>query len=333
MDRTIGLAGFRTAVAHWGNQTSMKKETGSIGIIGAGSIGVAFAIVFARAGFSIRLQDPDAERRAAAPGEIAKRLFDLEAYGLLNDAPLEALARISIVPTIGEAVVDAILVQECAPEQLELKCALFTELDRLAPKNAILASATSALQASSFAAGLPGRSRCLVGHPGNPPYLISVIEIVPAPFTSGAVVAQADLIYRQAGLVPIHVHKEIEGFIFNRLQGAMLREAYCLVRDGVASADDIDQIVRDGLGLRWSVIGPFETADLNTRGGIASHALKMGPSYERMGAERGQNDPWTKQMVDQVTVARRAKLPLDQWEARVLWRDERLMELLARRDE
>ena len=83
----------------------------------------------------------------------------------------------------------------------------------------------------------------------------------------------------------------------------MLREAYCLVRDGVASVEDIDKVMRDGLGLRWSVIGPFETVDLNTRGGIRSHAQKMGPAYERMGAERGQHDPWTPELVETVAAA------------------------------
>ena len=130
---------------------------------------------------------------------------------------------------------------------------------------------------------------------------------------------------------PIVVQKEVEGFVFNRLQGALLREAYCLVRDGVVSVDEIDRVVRSGLGLRWSVIGPFETADLNTRGGIASHAEKMGPAYARMGAERGQHDPWTPDLVAKVTEQRRDLLPLDRWEARVAWRDRRMMALIRHR--
>jgi 3-hydroxyacyl-CoA dehydrogenase len=300
-------------------------DRSTIAIIGAGSIGVAFVIVFARAGFSIRLQDPDSARREVAPGEILQRLRDLETYALITESPGEILARITIVPTVEEAVADAVLVQECAPERLDLKRELFALLDSLAPSKAILVSSTSALQPSSFAAELPGRARCLVGHPGNPPYLIPVIEIVPAPFTSEAAISRCEEIYRAAGLSPIRLRKEIEGFVFNRLQGALLREAYCLVRDGVVSVDEIDQVVRDGLGRRWSVIGPFETADLNTRGGIAAHAAKMGPAYERMGAERGQHDPWTPELVKQVEEARRALLPLDQWEQRVAWRDRMMM--------
>jgi 3-hydroxyacyl-CoA dehydrogenase len=124
---------------------------------------------------------------------------------------------------------------------------------------------------------------------------------------------------------PVIVRQEVEGFVFNRLQGALLREAYCLVRDGVASVEEVDRVVRDGLGLRWSVLGPFETADLNTRGGIASHAEKMGPAYARMGAQRGQNDPWTPDLVAKVTAQRRALLPLERWDERVAWRDRKLM--------
>jgi L-gulonate 3-dehydrogenase len=247
---------------------------------------------------------------------------------LLDEAAHDVAARVEIVATLEAAVADADLVQECAPEREALKRELFIALDRAAPPHAILASASSFLAASRFVdETLPGRGRCLVAHPGNPPYLIPVVEIVPAPFTDDATVTRAIDLFTEAGLKPVRVAREVEGFIFNRLQGALLREAYCLVRDGVASVDDVDTVVREGLGLRWSVIGPFETVDLNTRGGIASHAQKMGPSYARMGAERGQNDPWTPELVAGVEAARRSALPLEQWEERVAWRDLALMRL------
>jgi L-gulonate 3-dehydrogenase len=305
------------------------RVASTVAIVGAGSIGVAFAIVFARAGLSVRVQDPDASRRAAVPQEVAARLADLADFGLVRETASTILDRIVFTAELAEVVAGADLVQECAPERLEVKRQLFTELDRLAPPSAVLASSSSAIRPSTFAAGLPGQARCLVAHPGNPPYLLSVVELVPAAFTSTETVSRTAQIFEQAGMAPILVRKEVEGFVFNRLQGALLREAYCLVRDGVASVEDIDRIVRDGLGLRWSVIGPFETADLNTRGGIASHAEKMGPAYARMGAERGQNDPWTPELVGRVEQERRARLPLDHWAERVAWRDRALMALLA----
>jgi L-gulonate 3-dehydrogenase len=298
-----------------------------VAIIGGGSIGIAFAVVFARAGWPVRLFDPDVQRRNVALDEIGARLLDLTKFDLLDEAVKAVTARVQVVDSIAGAVADTDLVMECAPERIELKRALFAELDAAAPAAAILASASSALTVSSFAADLPGRHRCVIAHPGNPPYLIPVIEIVPAPFTDTEVAERATQLFRDAGLKPVRVAKEVEGFVFNRLQGAVLREAYCLVRDGVATVDDIDTVMREGLGFRWSVIGPFETVDLNTRGGIGSHAQKMGPAYERMGAERGQHDPWTPELVATVEGARRAALPLDQWEARVAWRDTELMSL------
>lgn len=304
-----------------------------VGIVGAGSIGVAFAVVFARAGAAVRLFDADASRVSVAIDEVAQRLAKLEAAALLDEAAAVASARVAAAATLADAVANATLVIECAPERVDVKRALFEKLDALAAADAILVSASSALPASSFADRLPGRHRCLIAHPGNPPYLIPVIEIVPAPFTDPAVAERAAALFAHAGMKPVRVAKEVEGFVFNRLQGALLREAYCLVRDGVASVDDIDTVVRDGLGLRWSVVGPFETVDLNTRGGIASHAQKMGPAYERMGAERGQHDPWTPDLVERVAAARRAALPLDEWNERVIWRDEQLTELVRERRE
>jgi L-gulonate 3-dehydrogenase len=313
------------------DRSSPPSAPARVGIIGGGSIGLAFAIVFARAGHSVRLREPDAARRASIPRILADRVADLGAYGLLEEAAGVILGRIATVTELATAVEGADFVQECAPERLEVKQAIFAELDWRAPPDAVLASASSTIPASAFASELSGRHRVLVVHPGNPPFLIPVAELVPAPFTSQTAVAFAHALLAGAGLAPVLVRREVEGFVFNRLQGALLREAYCLVRDGVASVEDIDRLVRDGLGLRWSVSGPFETVDLNTQGGIASHVEKMGPAYARMGAERGQNDPWTPELVAKVVAERRAALPLEDWAERVTWRDRRLMSLIRHR--
>ncbi|MGQ1840280.1 3-hydroxyacyl-CoA dehydrogenase [Kocuria turfanensis] len=305
----------------------MPTQDAPLTVVGAGSIGVAFALVFARAGFPVRLQDPDPHRLEQAPEEVRARLEALRDHGLLQEPPEDVLGRIRCMKSLNEAVPGAALVQECAPERVELKTELFADLDRLADAGTVLASSSSALTASSFAADLDGRARCLVAHPGNPPYLLPVIELVPAPFTGSSCVDRARSVYERAGLSPVLVEREVEGFVFNRLQGALLREAYCLLRDGVVSVEAVDKVVREGLGRRWAFMGPFETVDLNTRGGIASHAEKMGPAYYRMGLERGQDDPWTDDLVGAVTAQRRQLLPLDDWDQRVLWRDEQLMRL------
>jgi 3-hydroxyacyl-CoA dehydrogenase len=306
-------------------------ELVEVAILGAGSIGTAFAVVFARAGLPVRLFDSDRVRLREAPATVASRLAELAAHGLLDEDVSRVASRLSMAESLDACVSGASYVAECGPERLDLKRELLTAIDAATDPAAVIASASSAIPASQSAEHLLGRDRVLVAHPGNPPFLIPVIELVSAPFTAPAVVERAATLLKAAGMAPVHVRREVEGFVFNRLQGALLREAYCLVRDGVASVADIDTIVRDGLGLRWSLIGPFETVDLNTRGGIAAHATRMGPAYERMGAERGQHDPWTPDLVARVVAQRRAALPLEQWDDRVAWRDRALMALMGHR--
>jgi 3-hydroxyacyl-CoA dehydrogenase len=305
----------------------------SVAIVGGGSIGVGWAVVFARAGFGVALFEPDAKRRREAPTDLRGRLDGLAAGGILAEEPEAVAARVRFDDTLAAALTDAVHVQECAPERLELKQELFRELDTLAPADATLASSSSALTISEIAAELPGRRRCLVAHPANPPYLLPVVELVPAEFTDPALVERTAALLATVGMSSVLVRREIEGFLFNRLQGALLREAYCLVRDGVASVEDVDRVVRDGLGRRWAVIGPFETAELNTRGGIEAHAEKLGPAYARMGADRGQDDPWTPELVARVAGELHERLPPERWEERVAWRDDVLIALERARRE
>jgi len=315
-------------MAPLGNQSA---KLAPVAIVGAGSIGTGWAIVFATAGRPVRLHDTLSERLVAAHAEIDARLADLQSFGLVHEPPATILARIDFTTDLARSVAGAGHVQECAPEQLELKRAVFATLDAASPADCPIASSSSFMTASALAGELPGRQRCLVVHPGNPPYLLRVAEVVPAPFTSPAVVARTEHLLRDAGIETVRVRHEMEGFVFNRLQGAILREAYALVQDGVASVADIDRLVRDGLGLRWSVVGPFETVDLNTRGGIAVHAQRMGPAYARMGAERGRQEPWSAELVAEVVAARREQLDLEHWAERVAWRDRMLMARLQAR--
>ncbi|MDO9407362.1 MAG: 3-hydroxyacyl-CoA dehydrogenase [Patulibacter sp.] len=323
----------RVAAQEDGDAEGDGRSPGGVAIVGAGSIGVAWALVFARAGRSVALHDPDPARLAASAGELDERLAELVAHGLLDEDPAAVAGRVRREADLDDALRGAVHVQECAPEDRDLKRRIFGDLDARTGPDVVLASSSSFLPASAFADDLPGRARCLVAHPGNPPYLLPVVELVPAPFTDDAVVDRAHALMASAGMSPVVVRREVEGFVFNRLQGALLREAYCLVRDGVASVEDVDRVVRDGLGRRWSVIGPFETVDLNTRGGIAAHAERMGPSYARQGAERGQDDPWTPELVADVAAQRAAAMDGTTWDERVAWRDRALMALQAARPE
>ena len=296
-----------------------------IAVLGSGSIGVAFTVLFAGSGAEVRLWDPIPEARERAATELRARLELLHEAGLLREEPAAVLKRVSFPAEVTEAVADVDLVQECAPERLELKQELFASIADAVSDRTVLASSSSAIVPSLIAKDLARADQVIVGHPGNPPYLIPVIEVVPTGATRQEIVDRAIDVYRTAGLDPILVQREVEGFVFNRLQGAVLREAYCLVRDGVASVEDIDTVMKQGLGRRWAFIGPFETSDLNTRGGILSHAEKMGPAYARMGAERGQDDPWTPELVAEVARQRREVLPEEDWSSRVEWRDRQLL--------
>ncbi len=310
----------------------MTQRDEHIAIIGGGSIGTAWAIVFARAGHRVAVYDVDPARIAAVPDEIRTRVDALADHGLAPGGD-EIPARISAGTDLEGAVSDATYVQECVLESLDVKREVFARLDDLTPADTVLASSSSMIACSRFAAELPGRARCLVVHPGNPPYLLPVAELVPAPFTSAATLDRARRVLTAAGMTPIDVHGEVEGFVFNRLQGAVLREAYALVRDGVVSATDIDRIVQLGLGRRWSVLGPFATSDLNTRGGLERHATLMGPAYARMGAERAAQQPvWPPAaLVAGVANELHQTQPLSAWAENVELRDRALMVLLAAR--
>ena len=128
-------------------------------------------------------------------------------------------------------------------------------------------------------------------------------------------------------MLPVLISNEPQGFVFNRIQGAVLREAYCLVRDGVITPQDLDLIVTQGLGKRWSITGPFATAALNVQGGIKAHAARMGQSYFEMGQSRGQNKPWEEDLVEQVSKDIEKKLNNSDWQANIAKRDLALMKL------
>jgi 3-hydroxyacyl-CoA dehydrogenase len=299
-----------------------------IAIVGSGLIGRSWATVFAGHGFDVALFDPAPGVAAAARKHIGRNLQELAGHGLVAD-PAASLARIRVAADLADALKGATLAQESGPETVEAKQALFEQMDRLAPKRCILASSTSFIVASRFAATLEGRARCLVAHPVNPPHLAPIVELAPAPFTDPAIVAKAGKTYEKAGQVPIRLNKEHPGFVLNRLQAALLAEAFRIVGQGVCSPADVDKTIKDGLGLRWSFMGPFETIELNAPGGIADYCARYGPSLTDMARQCEGGDPFGKRNVEKI---------LDQWGTapspdgvRLLsaWRDGRLAALQA----
>ncbi|AQH00622.1 3-hydroxyacyl-CoA dehydrogenase [Burkholderia sp. KK1] len=302
----------------------------NIAVIGSGRIGRAWAIVFAKSGFGVKLHDASRDMLSGAIPAIRESVQDLASFGLI-DEPVDAIvSRIVICESLGDAVADADLVQENIAEVVEAKRALFIELDRLTKPDALLASSTSGLPASTFTEGIEGRARCLVAHPVNPPSLVPLVELCGAPWTSQETMERARAIYEEAGQKPVNVNREISGFLLNRLQGALLDEALSLYEQGYASAADLDTVIRDGLAMRWSFMGPFETIDLNAPGGVADYAARYGGTYRAIAATR-QSFDWSADTLGRLDAERRAVLPRERIEERSRWRDRRLMALLAHR--
>jgi 3-hydroxyacyl-CoA dehydrogenase len=301
-----------------------------VGVVGSGFIGRAWAISFARAGHEVAMWDESPAATAGARDYIAGVLGDLEANDLLNGhAPDDILSRIRTTDDLAGAIGDAYYVQENTPEKLDVKREVFSRLDALAAGDAVLASSTSALLPSSFTEHLRGRDRCVVVHPINPPYLIPAAEVVPSPWTSPQTVGRARDFLVSTGHAPLVMKRELDGFIMNRMQGALLEEAFRLVADGYATIEDVDIGIRDGLALRWSFMGPFETIDLNAPGGIADYIQRYQGIYSNIFPQMLRRVDWAGPVLEEVDRERRAKLPTEELQERQVWRDRRLMALAA----
>lgn len=301
-----------------------------VAIIGSGFIGRAWAISYARAGHDVVLWDEERDAPGRALAYIETILPDLEANDLLEGASAtDVRARMQSVTTLDEAVAGAVHVQENTPEDVEIKRNVFGRLDAAAGPDTVLASSTSAILPSAFTMDLQGRARCLVVHPINPPYLIPAAELVPAPWTDPAVVERTAAFLRTAGHSPIVMKREIDGFVMNRMQGALLEEAFRLVAEGYASVEDIDIGLREGLALRWSFIGPFETIDLNAPGGIRDYAERYQQIYARIFPSAQWRADWTGPVMEDIEAERRRQLPADRLAERQNWRDRRLIALAA----
>jgi L-gulonate 3-dehydrogenase len=295
-------------------------------IIGAGLIGRAWAMVFARAGWRVRLYDNAPTQLDMAREHIATSLAEQQGAGLVDDAG-RAVARVSMVARIEDAVAGATWVQENLPELVEVKRDVFRTLDALAPAAAVLASSTSAIPASQFTETLAGRARCLVAHPVNPPHLVPVVELCGAPWTTTATIDRARAVMSEVGQVPIVVRRELDGFILNRLQGALLSEAMRLVGEGYVSPEDLDRTVRDGLGLRWSFMGPFATITLNAPGGVDDYCARYGELYRGLAADPAPPAVWDSANAARVAVALGVPPDAMERDARMRWRDRRLLAL------
>jgi 3-hydroxybutyryl-CoA dehydrogenase len=226
-----------------------------IGVIGAGLMGHGIAYLLAAAGHTVGIYDPSAEWRASLPTRLKS------ARDLLDGDPA-LLDRISAHDQMKPAMADASFVFEAAPEKLPLKQQIFAELESITGPATILASNSSAIPSTEIGAKLRHRERVVGTHFWNPPHLVPLVEVIQNERTSDDTIRKTIALLRDAGRNPVHVKKDIPGFVGNRLQHALKREAIALVASGVCDADTIDEVVKSGFGARMAVLGPMEQSDL-----------------------------------------------------------------------
>ncbi|GGG87664.1 3-hydroxybutyryl-CoA dehydrogenase [Salipiger pallidus] len=270
--------------------------TTTVAIIGCGLIGRAWTIVFARAGCPVRLWDAVPEVLEGLPAAL--RAMCEEA----GEDPA-ILERVSVHQTMADALDGAGWVQENGPEKLDVKRAIYAELDRLAAPGTILASSSSALVSSQFGEGLAGRSRMMVAHPVNPPHVIPVVELCPSLDTAPEVMDRAEALMMQVRQVPVRMTGEIDGFVLNRLQAVLLAESLRLVAEGIVTPEGVDDTLRHGLARRWVLLGALATINLNAPGGVADYLDRYGPTMARLSDDAARGEAFTPQVAATLAAA------------------------------
>ena len=299
-----------------------------VAIVGSGLVGSAWALVFARAGSRVRLYDQETSQLAAAEARIATNAREMVRHGLLDDAPT-VLGRIESRAGLADALEGVSYVQESVFEDAEVKRAFYRRLDGAVGSETIIGSSSSGIPSSVFTEGLACAPRCLIAHPINPPYVIPLVEICPSPWTDPSVVDRVWSLMSDAGMAPVRVTREIDGFIANRLQAALLWEAFRLLEGGYATAQDIDRTISAGLGRRWAFIGPFETIDLNAPRGLADYAARLAPGFYEFVKQGEPAEPWSADVISRAHDECRSRVEESELPARQAWRDRRLMALAA----
>ncbi len=298
-----------------------------VAIVGAGLVGSGWALVFARAGLRVQVYDPVADVRARILPWARESATALAKVGLIEDVEA-VIDRLHVFDTLEAALDGASYVQESVFERADVKSEICRAIDAVMAPDAIVGSSSSGIPASRFTERCTHRGRFLIAHPVNPPHLAPVVELVPAPWTDAEALAGARELMHAVGQVPVTLTREIDGFILNRLQGALLNEAWALYDEGYAGLADIDATIAHGLGLRWAFMGPFETIDLNAPGGIVDYAARLGGMYHAM-AESRVPRAWPEETVRRAGEERRAALPEAELAARRAWRDQALTGLAA----
>jgi len=294
-----------------------------IAVIGAGTIGLSWAALFASHGHDVRITDPREDLAAIVTAGVA------ELAGVL---PGDWAQRVTVSSSLEEAVTGADVVQENGPERLELKKELFARIEKACPPGALLLSSTSGLMPSDMGASMVDPGRVVVGHPFNPPHVVPLVEVVPGARTTAETVAAAEGFYRSLGKAPVVLRKEIGGFVANRLQSAVFREAVHLVLSGVVTPEELDRVVTESVGVRWATAGPFESYHLGGGpGGIRLLLEHLGPGMVKRWADLGRPE-LTPEVIELIAADTEQRFADRSFEQRSAERDAAQLAVIAARD-
>merc|ERR1712142_313500 len=313
--------------------SGVKNE--KIGIIGSGLIGKSWAMIFASVGYKVVLFDVESSQVTKALENIKAELLEFEAAGTLR-GELGAVAQAELISgtdSLEECVTGAKYIQECVPEILELKKKVWGAIDKIVDDKTILGSSTSCIVPSKISDGLTHKAQFIVAHPCNPPYHTPMVELVPAPWTSQEIQAGARALMKEAGQGPVSLSREVPGFVLNRMQYALLNECWRLIRDKVVSPQDLDVVMKDGMGMRYAFMGPMETIHLNAEG-TQNYCDRYGQTIFDVSSDLGPIPTGWKQETEEdkaevraVEEAMTKEIPLEELYKRRVWRDKRLAAL------
>ena len=287
-----------------------------IGICGAGLIGASWAIGFANAGFKSFVYDSNQDSLKNFEKISDQLLQDIKILDPKVD-PEKIKSNIILGCNIEEICKDSILIQESIIEDLEAKKQIFKELDKLSSKQTILASSSSYLLISKISELVEHRNRCINAHPALPPHVVPFVEVVGSDHTSKEIVQSAINIYKRANYAAIVVNKETEGFVLNRLQGALLNEAVRLHEGGYASMEDIDIALKHALGIRWAFMGPFEIMDLNAPEGIKDSFTRYKSGIQNLAKEQNSVPDYSEEYLNKLEFEQRNRLSYSERSIRI----------------
>lgn len=301
-----------------------------VAIVGSGLIGRSWAMLFAAAGYKVRIYDIEPKQITDALSNIRSQLEHLEEIGLMRGhlTKEQQFQAIEGTNDLKYCIKGAIYIQENVPEILELKKSVHQKIDAIMDPTAILTSSASTIVPSDLCSHLKNRNRFIVAHPTNPPFYAPLVELGPSPWADPDLLPQTTALMKKIGQSPVTVKKEILGYVLNRIQYALLRECFSLIREDVVSVQDLDKVMSDGLGRRYAFIGPFETAYLNAGpNGMLDWGRKYGADILRVCQSFGGPEPFEGLTVNKMQSEMVKYLPLDKLNERRKWRDARLSAL------